>query len=57
MLGMLRSEDMRGITLASYEQSSEYNQDRLEDSLIESIGALAPGRRMLDLGCGNGREA
>jgi len=57
LLGMLRSEDMKRVTLASYEQSSEYNQDRLEDALIEPIGAHAPGRRMLDLGCGNGREA
>jgi SAM-dependent methyltransferase len=57
LLGMLRPEDMKAVTLASYERSSEYNQDRLEDSLIEPIGAHAPGRRMLNLGCGTGREA
>ena len=57
LLGMLKPEDMKRITLASYEQSSERNQDRLEDALIGPINALTPGRRMLDLGCGTGREA
>jgi SAM-dependent methyltransferase len=57
LLGMLRPEDMKGVTLASYEQSSSYNQDRLEDALLAPLATFAPGRRMLDLGCGNGREA
>ena len=57
LLGVLRPEDLQAVMLAAYERSSEYNQDRLEDALIEPIGAHAPGRRMLDLGCGTGREA
>jgi len=48
---------MKRVTLTAYEQSSEHHQDRLEDTLIEPIGALAPGRRMIDLGCGTGRES
>jgi SAM-dependent methyltransferase len=57
LLGMLRPEDLKGVTLSAYEQSSEYNQDRLEETLLEPMATLAPGRRLLDLCCGTGREA
>jgi SAM-dependent methyltransferase len=57
LLGILRPADLKGVTLSAYEHSSEYNQDRLEETLLEPIARLAPGRRMLDLCCGTGREA
>ena len=57
LLGMLRPEDLKGVTLSAYEQSSEHNQDRLEETLLEPIARLTKGRRMLDLCCGTGREA
>jgi SAM-dependent methyltransferase len=57
LLGMLRPGDLKGVTLSAYEQSSEHNQDRLEETLIEPLAGLTPGRRMLDLCCGTGREA
>ena len=56
VLGMLRPADLKGLTLAAYQQSSEHNQDRLEETLLEPMAALAPGRRLLDLCCGTGRE-
>src|ERR1700688_2925803 len=57
LLGLLRPEDLKGVTLSAYEQSSEYNQDRLEETLLEPLATLTPDRRMLDLCCGTGREA
>lgn len=63
MLGLFRPQDLLEIAERSYRERGDLDDPdfwgplQWEAALVEPIRSLAPGRRMLDVFCGSGREA